>query len=397
MAAFIRLDNSIIRRRAEGITHPDDVGLFALLSAFLSIPSFRTPNGGMHAAIAKHCTNGRHTVNAAWQRLSRSGYLKRTRLPDEHYRLRDLYTLQITPDLSSPAVHHLSALQARRVWEQHTSFIPPRENFTPVSTAALMDPRLSLSAKALYALIRQRMLLCDRVNGIELNRESIRRTSGMGECAFRRVWRELRDTGYLSLTHTYDPARKKMRYRYILAEQVAKQPEKEDNATQDEQASSLFSDFSLLNADVPAKTTSPTTTGSAKQSITRSASVSKDNRSIHMDTELREAVRDQIEYDVLLTRENPPALLDCAVEVLTRVYRTAPDTTMTLRGAYYTAAEVQDTLHALDANETEYALQALQKAMEAAERRGNPIQNVRAYLLNCLFTAKTDFATSLPY
>jgi hypothetical protein len=397
MAAFIRLDNSIIRRRAEGITHPDDVGLFALLSAFLSIPSFRTPNGGMHAAIAKHCANGRHTVNAAWQRLARSGYLKRTRLPDDHYHLRDLYTLQITPDLSSPAVHHLSALQARRAWEQHTSFIPPCENFTPVSTAALMDPRLSLSAKALYALIRQRILLCDRVTGIELNRESLRRSSGMGECAFRRVWRELRDTGYLTLSHTYDPARKKMLYRYTLAEQVSEQSNEENDTGRYASQLSLSDSSSLFDSDASANVASAVMPVSKAQSLPTPAPILKNDTSVHIDAELREAVQEQIEYDVLLTRENPRALLDCVVEVLTRVYRTAPNTAMTLRGAYYTAAEVQTVLRALDANEAEYALQALQKAMEQAQQRGNPIKNVRAYLLNCLFTAKTDFATSLSY
>ena len=84
------MDNQMIRRRTQGIERPDDVGLFALLSAFLSIPGFRTPGGGMHRLVASHCSNGRHSISAAWQRLSQSGYLKRTRLPDGSSRLHDV-------------------------------------------------------------------------------------------------------------------------------------------------------------------------------------------------------------------------------------------------------------------------------------------------------------------
>lgn len=385
MAAFVRLDNQLIRRRAEGIEHPDDVGLFALLSAFLSIPDFRTPGGGLHAAIAKHCSNGRHTRNAAWQRLSRAGYLKRTRLPDSKFRLRDLYTLQLTPDLSSPAVSHVGFAQARQLWDSHTSFLPPTANFTPVSTAVLMDPRLSLSAKGLYALIRQRLLLSRRVSGMTLSRESLRRSSGMGECAFRRIWRELRDTGYLSLSHVYDAEQKKMLYRYDLAEtldQTAAVEETDDlTALQSEQPRQVAKELTLPHFSTEA------TPNTIEPRVSTA--------DVHMDPELKETVREQIEYDVLLARNNPRPLLDCAVEIMTRLLRTPPEQSLTIRGARYSAAEVQRTLRELDANEAEYAVQALSRAVDTANRRGTPIQNIRAYLLSCLFTAKTDFATSL--
>ena len=52
---------------------------------------------------------------------------------------------------------------------------------------------------------------------------------------------------------------------------------------------------------------------------------------------------------------------------------------------------------ALDANETEYAVQMVKKAVDDGERSGKPIRHIRAYLLTCLFHAKTDFATSLVY
>ena len=381
MAAFIRLDNSIIRRRAEGIEHPDDVGLFALLSVYLSIPDFRTPGGGLHAAVEKHCSNGRHTINASWQRLSRAGYLKRTRLPDETYQLRDIYVLQSTPDTTTPAVSHLRYAQSRRAWEQHRSFTPPTANFTPVSTAAIMDPRLSLAAKGLYALIRQRLLLSSRVQGVTLNREGLRRASGLGECAFRRIWRELRDTAYLSLTHVWDSEQKKMVYHYTLAEEsdavsLASDNDKTIPFKEDtDKPAALLSWDSAQKREVPAATAEP----------------------IHKQDELLDLVRDQIEYDVLLTRDNPVPLLDCTVEVISRIMRLPPGEILTIRGANYAAADVQKSLSSLDANETEFAVQAVKNALDAANRRGAPIRNLRAYLLACLFTAKTDFATSLIY
>jgi hypothetical protein len=118
-------------------------------------------------------------------------------------------------------------------------------------------------------------------------------------------------------------------------------------------------------------------------------------RSVH--TDVSDLVREQIEYDVLLTRNNPGPLLDCAVEIIARVIQTPPNDTFTIRGAVYPAASVCRVLSALDANETEYAVQMVKKAVDDGERSGKPIRHIRAYLLTCLFHAKTDFATSLVY
>jgi hypothetical protein len=113
--------------------------------------------------------------------------------------------------------------------------------------------------------------------------------------------------------------------------------------------------------------------------------------------ELVELVKEQIEYDVLCTRDNPQPLLDCAVEVISRVLHMPQGERLTIRGAEYRIGDIQRTLSALDANEAEYAIQAVHGAIERARERGTPIRNVRSYLLACLFTAKTDFATSLVY
>ncbi len=405
MPQFIRLDNHIIRRRADGIADLEDVGLFALLSFYLSIPDFHTPSGGLHAAVAKHCSNGRHTRNTAWSHLAHAGYLKRTRLPDENGCLKDIYTLKVTPDPASPAVNHLSFADGRRAWSQRAAFTPPTDNFTPVSVAALMDARLSLAAKGLYALIRQRMLLSSRVQGIALNREGLRRSSGLGECAFRRIWRELRDAGYLSLTHAWDADKKQMVYHYALAEQTELPQSPEAEATQTIQTAEPTDPFDAEDRSLDARQSvlpsSMQTT--LHSSIQRSQSVSKQEphagalASPSLPEDVGDLVREQIEYDVLLTRDNPPPLLDCAVEVISRVLCLSPQDTLTIRGARYPAATVQRCLGALDANEAEFAVQSVRDAVDRAAKKGTPIRNLRAYLLCCLFTAKTDFAASLVY
>lgn len=113
--------------------------------------------------------------------------------------------------------------------------------------------------------------------------------------------------------------------------------------------------------------------------------------------DIGELVREQIEYDVLLTRDNPLPLLDCAVEVISRVLCTPPKETLTIQGAVYPVSTVQRCFASLDANETEFAVQAVRSAVDRAAKAGTPIRNLRAYLLCCLFTAKTDFAASLVY
>ena len=410
MAAFVRLDNNIIRRRAEGITNPDDVGLFALLSVFLSIPDFRTPTGGLHAAVAKHCRNGRHTINAAWQRLSAAGYLKRTRLPDGDFVLRDIYALQSRPDLTTPAVSHLNYAQSHHTWDRHTCFTPPTEDFTPVSSEALMDARLSLAAKGLYAMIRPRLLLSARVSGVSIGREGLRRSSGLGECAFRRIWHELRDTGYLTMTHVWDATQKKMIYLYDLAETreladanaaAATAATASAAAASDDLPSVRWDDGSHSRAagaaqDATGKESAPLMVKGQAEPFAALTDDALTAARKPVD-ELSAHVRDQIEYDVLCTRDNPQPLLDCAVEVISRVLHMPPGEDITIKGAHYSAFEVQRTLSALDANEAEYAIQAAHSAIERARGKGTPIQNVRAYLLSCLFTAKTDFATSLVY
>ena len=256
-----------------------------------------------------------------------------------------------------------------------------------------MDARLSLAAKGLYAMIRQRLLLSAHVQGVTIQREGLRRSSGLGECAFRRIWRELRDTGYLTLTHVWDAEQKKMVYRYSLAEERTEVTWTNDTQGQD----SATKDATQLTARMGEEATARASRLSSLTDTSASSNLWEPDEERPQASQLRALVKDQIEYDVLCTRDNPQPLLDCVVEVITRVLHMPPGEGVTIRGARYTAFEVQRVLSALDANEAEYAVQAVHEAMEKARAKGEPIRNVRAYLLSCLFTAKTDFATSLVY
>lgn len=395
MSAFIRMDNQIIRRRAEGISTLDDVGLYAMLSAFLSIPNFKTPNGGLQAALAKHCRNGRHTIHNAWLHLSQAGYLKRVRLPDAQFCLRDIYTLHATPDNSTPPVRYATWKDSSSIWRDSHVFLPPMEHYTPVSTAALMDADLSLAAKGLYAMIRQRLLLSSRVSGVTINREGLRRSSGLGECAFRKIWKELRQSGYLQLTHLWDAEKKQMLYRYDLSEEAVTVKEKSETEVD-------------VEISIDPAITCAVEAVEAAESVSVKAihhpladldghSMGPMNQSYPSvpDDDVTGFIQDQIEYDVLLTRDNPPALLDCAVEIMARLYHMPPNNPITIRGATYRVYEIQRVLRDLDANETEYALQMVHRVMKSRTSSKPAIKHLRSYLLACLVTAKTDFAASL--
>jgi hypothetical protein len=111
---------------------------------------------------------------------------------------------------------------------------------------------------------------------------------------------------------------------------------------------------------------------------------------VRRDGDVEEAVKEQIEYDVLRSRAIPPALLELTVELMTGIALLPPGKTLTIKGAAYSAASVQRTLAALDANEVEFAINA---AAQAAAKQ--PIRSMRGYLLACLFSAKVDFAMSV--
>ena len=76
---------------------------------------------------------------------------------------------------------------------QNGTFKKKRIYFSQVSNTALRDPKLSLKAKGLYALIQSYITIEDFV----LYKNTLKRNCPEGEKAFENTWKELKDSGYL--------------------------------------------------------------------------------------------------------------------------------------------------------------------------------------------------------
>ena len=89
---FLRLSNRHITasmRRAQDTEHMSsfgfsslaDLGLYAMLGAFLSNPAFTYAHGGLTHLLSLHAKNRYYSLHGALMRLQKDGYLQRTRIP----------------------------------------------------------------------------------------------------------------------------------------------------------------------------------------------------------------------------------------------------------------------------------------------------------------------------
>lgn len=84
--------------------------------------------------------------------------------------------------------------------------------FTQVSNVALRDPKLSLKAKGLYALIQSYLTIED----FTLYKNTLKKHLKEGEKAFESTWKELKDAAYLIQYRMQDPKTKHFYYEYEL-------------------------------------------------------------------------------------------------------------------------------------------------------------------------------------
>ena len=84
--------------------------------------------------------------------------------------------------------------------------------FTQVSNVALRDPKLSLKAKGLYALIQSYLTIED----FTLYKNTLKKHLKEGEKAFENSWKELKDAAYLIQYRMQDPKTKHFYYEYEL-------------------------------------------------------------------------------------------------------------------------------------------------------------------------------------
>ena len=89
-------------------------------------------------------------------------------------------------------------------------------NFAAVSNNALKDPRLSLKAKGLYALIQSYITLPE----LRLTKTFLQKKCKEKDKAFDSAWKELKDCGYLKLYRTPSGKNDAFQYEYDLLDEA---------------------------------------------------------------------------------------------------------------------------------------------------------------------------------
>ncbi len=362
---FVRISNQHIRftqkrdsKALYGFSSLSVLGLYAMLSALLSNPAFETASGGMQRLLSAHCKNGAFSLTGALRSLRADGYLCRTRIATAQNRFSDYYDLSETKGrpqtsgMSPIGVRNLTTQQASAYLASRVPFSPPTEDFTMVSMPMLLDARLSLAAKGLYAVIARYLRLASHNADIVLSKHFLSSVLPIGENAFDRLFGELRKTGYLSLTRARDPLTGKGFYRYAL------HPNPQT---------------------VPAVTkTDARSTHSAQPDVDTIAPT------VHSTDE----VRARMEYDCLKA-EYPRDRLDCILSILSSFSggKVPPHLPPGIDGS---PAEIAARFAALDSEDVRYVLDTY-----AAVSRDSHIRNVRAYLTTCLFHAKENLRLAL--
>lgn len=445
---FVRVDNQKLRfvssdPASHAFSSLSDLGLYMMLSAILSNPSFVSAGGGMQNLLLRHCRNRYFSLHASWNRLTAAGYLKRTRMPLGHNRFHDAYTLTSAADPVQAPVVHLSYAEGVQYRGQYQPFLPPQKDFTAVSYPMLMDERLSLSAKGLYAVIARLLRLSEYQPSVVVSKAMLRPLCGEGKNAFDALLRELRVCGYLSLLRGWDPDAGKIRFVYCLnpdgnrTVSVSAVSDKDDAVLREKQGSEAPSADPAEDASVPGSVrsaypapdentgacspaqkmtgkhghiritaenlpmplpiqtdlhTNAMQTGPVSGGISSSSSSALPPPSVRPMDEIRKDIRTMIEYPVLL-QEYTKEKLDAVVSILSDAKREAvlyPDRTDNIGGETVLKRELWDRYSQLDSEDIRFVLDAFREAA-----RTTRIRRVRRYLTACLYHAKENMALAL--
>ncbi len=368
------------------------LGLYALLSALLSNPAFETASGGMLHLLSSHCRNGVFSLSGTMRALRQDGYLVRTRVATAENRFADYYdlahekgqALQTDTALPAPVAGSrcLSHKEAGIYRKARKPFSPPTDDFTMVSIPMLMDPRLSLAAKGLYAVIARYLRLAEYRSDIVLSKAFLADILPVGENAFDRLFRELRRTGYLTLTRARDPMTGRGFYRYALCEAGAAAAAATAAAT----AETATAETAAADAAAAKTAAVRKNSMSAMSGTFKAPPTAKDIRSA---AEVRDAVRARIEYDCLCA-EYPRERLDAVVSILASFSGDTASPPPLPPGLGSDRATVTARLAALDAEDVRYVLDTYETVS-----RTSVIRSIRAYLTTCLYHAKENLALAL--
>lgn len=381
---FVRVSNEKIRSlcnasSVSGISSLKELGLYGMLSAFLSNPSFSFASGGLQKLLLRHCKNKYYSLHKSWNQLSSLGLLKRIRIPTGVNCFCDYYDLLSVPDARIPAVRHLSEKEGRLYRNSRHPFLPPEQDFTMLSYVMLMDDRISLAAKGLYAVLARKIRIAGVCSDETISKEAVFRCCKEGRNAFDAIWRELRSCGYLVLTRCWDSVRKKVFFRYALNPA----PSSADISGSDTSSS----DAAPLRSSRRKKSVQQTTihTDSEEASIPCPADVCRKPVS-------EQDIRDQIEYDCLV-EEYPRGRVDLLVSILSeRLLHTGCTEPPWIRigSDRVSASEMNQRLCSLHSEEIRFVLDAYNDAVKRTK-----ILHTRQYLLSCLYHAKENLTAAL--
>lgn len=106
------------------------------------------------------------------------------------------------------------------------------KGFTKISNSIMIDYALSIEALGLYTKIVHYNAIPD----FKLNREFIKRLSGYGDTAFRRVWKELKDKGVIQQISFKENGRFRVEYTVntlTLLDEAKKEDEQLEEVPED--------------------------------------------------------------------------------------------------------------------------------------------------------------------
>lgn len=386
--AFFRLSNrhiaaSLHRKNAPapseyGFSSIGDLALYAMIGTVLSNPRHTYAGGGLQHLLLRHTKNRYFSLHGAFRRLSCTGYLQRTRIPEGKNCFHDYYTLAHTqsdhPDAAERCLTYTEGAAFRTAYRP---FDPPREDYTEVSVPMLMDPSLSLAAKGLYIIIARYLRLCTYRPEIVLSKDMLRCVCGMGANAFDRIFRELRTSGYLVLQRTKSPETGYPMYSYLLqktgtADDVPKEP-----------SSAAADSKQPLPADRTAADPRPTAAADRSEELLPSSGLSA--------PQSLQQIRHTIDYDCLV-QEYPRQRLDTVVSILSSYLSSPPhsNAVISIGGTSYPSAEIASRMSKLDSEDIRFVLDTYQDVAKTKE-----IRSIRRYLTACLFHAKENLALAL--
>ena len=379
-----------------------DLGLYSMIGSLLSNPSFTYAAGGFQKLLLRHCKNRYFSLHASFKRLQEKGYLLRTRIPMGTNCFRDYYTLSQSGKDQPSSVVHLCRSQSETFLSAYQPFIPPSDDFTKVSIPMLMDPRLSLSAKGLYAVIARFIRISEHSPSCVISKDMLRQVCKEGYNAFDRIFRELRSAGYLSLIRVTDTKTAKPRYLYVLsatAPQTALSAAEKPNKIQEKALSDPQNRWENTVVE-NSKTAYPR----YKQTENHTKIHAPAQNTLPSLSEIENHVRKQIEYPCLC-EEYPTEKLNCIVSIISSfLHSTAAEDlsknqtnsaknkekTISLGRNTVLFSEVSNRFRQLDSEDIRFVLDSYTQASKNVR-----IRNLRSYLTTCLFHAKENLALAL--